>query len=221
MQINTINAHSFNVAQRDKDFARALMQSGAVLPDGVGIVLAWRWLFKKRIARITGWDLFRHEMHLWHTQAREENAPKKVFMLGSSEAVLEKMVQRALEEYPMLEVHTYSPPYKPEFSEAENAAMIEAVNRVRPEALFIGMTAPKQEKWAFEHFDELDVLGHICTVGAVFDFYAGTVKRAPRWWQRHGLEWLYRFLMEPRRMCNRYLVGNVKFIYFLLSEKKL
>ena len=82
------------------------------------------------------------------------------------------------------------------------------------------MTAPKQEKWAYAHFPQLDVRGHAGTIGAVFDFYAGTVKRAPRWWQEHSLEWLYRFLKEPRRMWRRYLVGNVLFLWNVLREHR-
>jgi N-acetylglucosaminyldiphosphoundecaprenol N-acetyl-beta-D-mannosaminyltransferase len=96
--------------------------------------------------------------------------------------------------------------------------MIDAVNAVEPEVLFVGMTAPKQEKWAHQHYDQLQV-GHVCCIGAVFDFYAGTVKRAPNWMIRIGMEWFYRLIKEPRRMWRRYLIGNVKFIRYILIEK--
>ena len=97
--------------------------------------------------------------------------------------------------------------------------MIDAVNRVSPDLLWVGMTAPKQEKWTYTHYDELDVKGHIGTIGAVFDFFAGTVERAPEVWQRHGMEWAYRLLKEPRRMWRRYLLGNMLFFRYLLREK--
>ena len=98
--------------------------------------------------------------------------------------------------------------------------MIDAVNRVEPDVLFIGMTAPKQEKWAFKYYQMLNA-GHICCIGAVFDFYAGTVKRAPEWMISLGMEWFYRLIREPRRMWRRYLIGNIKFIGYILREKLL
>ena len=85
--------------------------------------------------------------------------------------------------------------------------MVEKINVFKPDVLFIGMTAPKQEKWAHEHFDRLDV-GHVCCIGAVFDFYAGTVKRPPQWMINLGLEWLGRLLKEPKRMWYRYLISS-------------
>jgi N-acetylglucosaminyldiphosphoundecaprenol N-acetyl-beta-D-mannosaminyltransferase len=132
---------------------------------------------------------------------------------------LAKIKEKAAVDYPNLELHTYSPPYKPEFTTEDNRAMIEAVNAVVPDLLWIGMTAPKQEKWAYKHYEQLNVRGHIGTIGAVFDFYAGTVERAPLWWQDHSLEWLYRLISEPKRMWRRYLVGNVKFVWAIVGEK--
>jgi len=117
-----------------------------------------------------------------------------------------------------LQVHSYSPPFKPVFTEEDNQLMIDAVNEVEPDVLFIGMTAPKQEKWSFEHFDRLRT-SHLCCIGAVFDFYAGTVKRAPDWMITAGMEWFYRLVREPRRMWRRYLIGNTLFILVILKEK--
>ena len=139
--------------------------------------------------------------------------------LGSSDKVLELICRRAEKDYPNIKIITYSPPYKPEFTAEENQAMIRAVNEAQPDLLWIGMTAPKQEKWAYSHLPELDVKGYIGTIGAVFDFYAGTVKRAPLWWQKHSLEWLYRLLMEPRRMWRRYVIGNTLFVWNVTKEK--
>ena len=139
--------------------------------------------------------------------------------MGSSEKVLDLIVKRAAEVYPHLKIVTYSPPYKPEFSEEDNKAIVEAINAADPDLLWIGMTAPKQEKWTYSHWNELNIHCHVGTIGAVFDFFAGTVERAPIWWQRHGLEWLYRLLKEPKRMWRRYIIGNTLFLWNMLKEK--
>ncbi len=145
--------------------------------------------------------------------------PLTVMFMGSSEKVLDLVVKRAAEVYPHLKIVTYSPPYKPEFSEEDNKAIVEAINAVNPDLLWIGMTAPKQEKWTYSHWNELNIHCHVGTIGAVFDFFAGTVERAPMWWQRHGLEWLYRLLKEPKRMWRRYIIGNTLFLWNMLKEK--
>lgn len=106
-------------------------------------------------------------------------------------------------DYPHLKVVTYSPPYSPEFSDEDNKAIIDAINAANPDLLWIGMTAPKQEKWTYSHWNELNIHCYVGTIGAVFDFFAGTVERAPIWWQEHGLEWLYRLIKEPKRMWRR------------------
>ena len=139
--------------------------------------------------------------------------------MGSSEAVLAKIKERAANVYPNIEVTTYSPPYKAEFSADDNAAIISAINETAPDLLWIGMTAPKQEKWAYRHWEELHINCHVGTIGAVFDFFAGTARRAPLWWQKHSLEWLYRLCMEPGRMWRRYVVGNPLFLWHILLEK--
>ena len=213
--INTINAFSYDNARKDVLFSEALQKGDVLIPDGISIVKACRFLNAKSQPkeRIAGWDLFVYEME------KLNRVGGKVMFLGSSDAVLNLIRRRVAEKYPKIEVDTYSPPYKPEFSDEENEAMISAINHSNPDLLWIGMTAPKQEKWAYTHLDRLDVHCHIGTIGAVFDFFAGTVKRAPERWQRVGLEWLYRLLSEPRRMWRRYFIGNAKFIYYIMVEK--
>ena len=138
--------------------------------------------------------------------------------MGSSEKVLALIKERADKDYPHLEVVTFSPPYKKEFSEEDNRAIIKAINDADPDLLWIGMTAPKQEKWTYRHWKELNIHCHVGTIGAVFDFYAGTAKRAPMWWQEHSLEWLYRLVKEPRRMWRRYVIGNPLFLWNVTKE---
>lgn len=245
--INTINAHSYNTAQKDWLFAEALKNGDYLIPDGASIVKACRWLKAKSQPRerIAGWDLFEFEMRRISEELRvkdeESNSlcsdgtstmqddsslftlrsslKKRVMFMGSSESVLAKIRQRAADSFPNVEVITYSPPYKPEFSKEDNEAIIKAINEANPDLLWIGMTAPKQEKWAYEHWDELNIHCHVGTIGAVFDFFAGTTKRAPLWWQQHSLEWLYRLIKEPKRMWRRYLIGNALFLWNMIKEK--
>ena len=212
--INTVNAHSFNTAKKDKLFAEALTNGDVLIPDGVSIVKACKWIKAKSQPkeRIAGWDLFQFEM------SKLEKKGGTVMFMGSSQKVLDLIVKRAAKVYPHLKVVTYSPPYKPEFSDEDNTAIIDAINTANPDLLWIGMTAPKQEKWTYSHWKDLNIHCHVGTIGAVFDFFAGTVERAPIWWQEHGLEWLYRLLKEPKRMWRRYIIGNTLFLWNMTKE---
>lgn len=223
--INTINAFSYNNAQEDSLFAEALKNGDYLIPDGASIVKACRKIKAKSqpIERIAGWDLFVFEMNSLNERSHKAMADGgtklKVMFMGSSEKVLSLIRERAAKDYPNLEVATYSPPYKPEFSEEDSNAIINAINSENPDLLWIGMTAPKQEKWTYSHWDRLNIHCHVGTIGAVFDFFAGTAKRAPLWWQKHSLEWLYRLIIEPRRMWRRYIIGNVRFLWLISKEK--
>lgn len=212
--INTINAHSYNTALKDPLFAEALMKGDALIPDGASIVMACRWLKAKcqPQERIAGWDLFTFEME------RLNRRGGTCFFMGSSEKVLGLIREKAAKVYPNIRIETYSPPYKPAFSEEENRAIVHAINQAQPDLLWIGMTAPKQEKWAYSHWKELDIRCHCGTIGAVFDFFAGTMERAPLWWQEHSLEWLYRLMKEPRRMWRRYVIGNMLFLWNVATK---
>lgn len=216
--ISTLNAHCYNVACTDKFYREALQNSDVLIPDGISVIWAMRWLTGQKLTKIAGADLFFYEMNRMEQRAESREQSAKVFFLGSSESTLQKIKERANKEYPNVQVQTYSPPYKPEFTEEDNEAMLQAINAFQPDVLMVGMTAPKQEKWAYQHYHQLQV-GHICCIGAVFDFYAGTVNRAPQWMISIGLEWLYRLLKEPRRMWRRYLIGNTKFIGYVVREK--
>lgn len=213
--INTINAHSYNTALKDSLFAEALTKGDVLIPDGASIVMACKWLKAKSQPkeRIAGWDLFVYEMEKLNARGG------KCFFMGSSNKVLTLIKAKAAEIYPNIIVETYSPPYKQEFTDEDNKAIIDAINTAKPDLLWIGMTAPKQEKWAYTHWNELDINCHCGTIGAVFDFFAGTVERAPIWWQEHSLEWLYRLLKEPKRMWRRYIIGNTLFIINIINEK--
>lgn len=213
--INTINAHSYNVARKDKLFAEALTKGDYLIPDGMSVVKACAWLHAESQPkeRIAGADLFDFEMD------RLNRKGGTVMFMGSSEKTLAAIVRQAEKVYPNLKVVTYSPPYKPEFNDEDDKAIIDAINTANPDLLWIGMTAPKQEKWTYSHWNGLNIHCHVGTIGAVFDFFAGNTKRAPKWWQEHGLEWLYRLIKEPRRMWKRYIIGNAVFLWHMVGEK--
>ncbi len=216
--INTINAYSYVIAQNDTLFQEALTHCDVLLPDGMSIKWACKFLKTNYIPkqRITGADIFKYEMNLL---AKSDIKSPTVMFLGSTQDTLSKIHQKVVKDYPNLNVVTYSPPYRQNFTNEETLQMLTIINATKPHLLWIGMTAPKQEKWAYKHFKEMNVLGPVGCIGAVFDFYAGNINRAPEWMQRLGLEWLHRLFSEPRRLWRRYLIGNTKFIYLILKEK--
>lgn len=210
--VNTINQYSYCMAEKDDEFQKSLMESDVLLPDGIGIVVASRFLYGKHIRKIAGADL--HEFLLKKLN-REGGS---CFYMGSSEESLKKIERRIQKEYPNIRVGSYSPPFKPEFSEADNAQIRRAVNAFRPVVLFVGMTAPKQEKWSFDQKNLLDAK-LICSIGAVFDFYAGTIRRPGDFWVNSGMEWVRRLIKEPGRMWERYILNGALFGFYLLREK--
>jgi N-acetylglucosaminyldiphosphoundecaprenol N-acetyl-beta-D-mannosaminyltransferase len=210
--INTINPHSYLNTQSDKVFFEALKSSDVLLPDGIGIVWAKRLLYKNKIKKIAGYDLFLHLMNDLN------NKKGSCFFLGASDNTLKMIITRASKEFPNVSVHCYSPPYKKEFTNEDNVKMYTLVNKVEPDILFVGMTAPKQEKWVYNNNININVK-LICSIGAVFDFYSGTVSRPSKFWIKSGLEWLPRFLYEPIRLAKRNLISTPKFILQVLYMK--
>ena len=210
--INTINPHSYCVSKYDKEFEIALKKSNALIPDGIGIVWAEKLINRNRIEKIAGFDLFMLLMH------KLENEKGSVFFLGSNQETLNLIKNKTAIEFPNVKVNFYSPPYKSKFSSTENIEMCNAINLVQPDVLFVGMTAPKQEKWVHKFKDELKVT-NICCIGAVFDFYAGNIKRSSDFWINLGFEWLPRLIKEPKRLFHRNFVSTPKFILEVLSFK--
>jgi len=210
--INTINQYSYCIAEKDPQFKESLLKSDILLPDGVGIVAAAKFINKQKINKIAGADL--HDYFL--KKLNKENG--SCFYMGSSEQTLEKIEKRLKQEYPNIKVGTYSPPFKPEFTTDDNTAILNAVNSFAPDVVFVGMTAPKQEKWGYQFKEALNTQ-YICSIGAVFDFYAGTTARPSKFWQNLGLEWLGRLFKEPKRMWKRYMYYGVIFGKYLVIEK--
>ena len=210
--INTINQYSYCIAEEDAEFKKALIDSDILLPDGISMVLVSKFLNGQKIKKIAGADIHRYYLKVLNSKAG------KCFYLGSSSSTLGKIVTKLNQEYPKIQVQTFSPPFKPLFTAAENMEMIDAINSFKPDVLFVGMTAPKQEKWATQHKHEIQAKA-ICTIGAVFDFYAETVERPSQLWINLGLEWFVRLVKEPKRMWKRYIYYGPVFIYKIIKEK--
>lgn len=212
------NPHSIVVARSDRDFERALKQADLLLPDGAGILLAARLLDLPIHERVAGFEFFAEISR----RAQERGAagqPLSYFFLGSSPQVLAAITARLSRDYPDIRIAgTLSPPFRAEFTEEENAEMCRQVNASGADVLWVGMTAPKQEKWLLQNRHQLQV-PFSGAIGAVFDFYAGTRKRAPEWVCNMGLEWLPRLLREPRRLWRRNLVSSPLFLSMVAGEK--
>ncbi len=208
------NPHSLYEASKDESFKQALKNADLVTPDGTGIVLASRILGGSIKERITGSDIF------WGlSELLNERQSGKFFFLGSTESTLRQIKVKMAEEYPYIEVvGTYSPPFKPSFDESDNKAMIKAINAVAPDVLWVGMTAPKQEKWIHENRNKLNVK-FVGAIGAVFDFYIGNVKRSHPIFQQIGLEWLPRLVQEPKRLWRRNFISSPMFLLQVLEQK--
>ena len=210
--INTINPHSYCLSRYDKLFYEALQSSDILLPDGTGIVLASKIVNNHSINKIAGADI--HQYLLQQANLKSQ----KVFYLGAAQSTLLLIEGKVKKEFLNITVTSFSPPYKPQFSESETALMLEKVNDFKPDILFVGMTAPKQEKWVFANKNNIDA-NTIVSIGAVFDFYAGTIKRPSKFWVSIGLEWFPRFLKEPKRLARRNLVSTPKFLLEIIWYK--
>lgn len=208
------NPHSLVVAKNDPEFSKALVTADILLPDGVGIILAAKIMGLDLTERVAGSDLF-----LGLSDKANKEGGLRYFFLGSTQEVLDKITVRLSKEYPNITIcGVLSPPFKAEFSDEDNREMIDIINQAKPDVLWVGMTAPKQEKWIYKNKDKLDVpvMG---AIGAVFDFYAGTVQRSPEWACRMGLEWLPRLIREPRRLFKRNFVSSPLFLYMVFKSR--
>ena len=205
------NPHSMVISKADFEFHDALNSATHVVSDGFGCRIAALLTGRDFGPRITGFDYFEALMK----KLNERGA--KVFFLGSSTETLSRIKLRCARDYPNLAVHSHSPPFG-SWTDAEDARILRLVRNADPDILWVGLTAPKQEKWAAAHKDSLraPVIG---CIGAVFDYYAGTVKRAPRWVCRAGLEWLYRLAGEPHRLWKRTLVSFPVFMWLVLNDR--
>ena len=202
--INTISPNSYGISTKDDFFRKSLRETDYLVLDGVYFALSSILLSGRNIVKNQGPEVFYFFMNLLNEREG------KAFFLGSGSDTLEKIRKRAAKDYPNLQISVLSPPYKAEFSDQENNQMINQINSFKPDILFVGMTAPKQEKWAFKHRNLLNTK-LVVSIGGVFDWYAGNEKSiAPIWWKLR-LAWLVRTFQRPQ-ILKRY--PNI-FIFFL------
>jgi N-acetylglucosaminyldiphosphoundecaprenol N-acetyl-beta-D-mannosaminyltransferase len=185
-----------------------------VLCDGVPVKWASDFLGDPIKERITGLDVLPRIFPF----AVSRNF--SLFLLGASPGVAETLKEVMEAKYPGLQiVGTFVPPFRAVFSKQENEQMIEAINAVKPDMLLVSLTAPKQDIWIAENLEKLDT--HVAIgIGGAFEVAAGMIQRAPLWMQKSGLEWLYRFLQEPKRMFRRYFVEAPVFIPLIIQQKR-
>jgi len=211
-QICLSNAYTVALAQNDEPFMRLMQNADLVLADGMSIVWGARWVGLKLPGRIAGPDFM---------EALCAIAAQKgygIFLLGSTHENLLQLSEALLSRYPQLIIRgMYSPPMCEEIDDIENQKIIQKLNDAKPDIMFVGMSAPKQEKWIAAHLQTFHI--PLCVgVGAAFDFISGRIPRAPNWMQKSGLEWAYRLFCEPKRLWRRYLLGNLVFLSLLLKE---
>jgi N-acetylglucosaminyldiphosphoundecaprenol N-acetyl-beta-D-mannosaminyltransferase len=200
------------MAKKDDRFKEILNQSDLLLADGMSVVWGARWVSVRLPGRVAGPDVMK---------ALCERAPAhghKIFLLGTSQDNLEKLAHKLKARTPNLDiVGMYSPPMCNQLNENENQKILKLIHDTKPDLLFVGLSAPKQEKWIAENLQRLSV--PVCLgVGAAFDFLSGRIPRAPLKMQTIGLEWLYRLWCEPKRLWKRYLLGNAVFLSSLIWE---
>ena len=198
--------HALMVAQKDRGMLAALRGSTIVVPDGMPIVWATNLLGERLEDRVYGPELMSR-----YSERCVERGHRVWLYGGRDQGSLVQLALSLRRRHPGIQiVGGYSPPYRP-LTEDEESALVDQINVARPDVLWVGIGVPKQEKWMHRMRDRLDV-PVMCGVGAAFDFHAGRISQAPRWMQRHGLEWIYRIAQEPRRLLPRYLYFNPRFV---------
>ncbi len=209
LALHFATAHSLVEANRNPQLCAAL-NADIVEPDGVPLV----WLARRRgikAERVCGPDF------LLALVRRGVPLGRSHFFFGGAPGVPEELGRRLGEAYPGLRVAgTLSPPFRALTPEDDDALVAE-INAAKPDYVWVGLGAPKQDLWVAGHRARLEATA-LLAVGAAFDFHAGRKRRAPRWMQRTGTEWLFRLLTEPRRLASRYTVVNARFLWLVLKE---
>ena len=186
----SISPNNYGLAVKDPTFKKILQNTDFLVLDGVYFALASIFLHGKNIKKNQGPDVYKYFI------SRLNEMHGKAFFLGSSESVLQKIKDRIAIEYPNVTTASFSPPFKPEFSDKDNQEMISKINEFKPDIVFVGMTAPKQEKWSNQNKNELKA-GLIISIGNVFDWYAGTQKAIHPIFFKIRIAWLIRIFLRP------------------------
>jgi len=198
------NVHAAVTATRDEKFRNAVADADLVLPDGAPIAWMLRQLGAITQPKISGPDL------MWEYLAAEELKKGRIYLYGGCEQSLHLLCDRIQKSFPLVQiVGAYSPPFR-ELTTQEDEDAVKALNQTAPDVVFVGLGCPKQELWMAAHRGRVQAV--MIGVGAAFDYHAQTLRRAPLWMQNCGFEWLYRLVVEPRRLWKRYLVTNSVFL---------
>ena len=214
--INTISPNSYGISTKDIEFRNALKNSDYLVLDGVYFAFASLLLQGKNIRRNQGPDVFYHFM----SRLNESNG--RAFFLGSSDVTLQKMKEHAQKDYPNITVDYFSPPFKPEFSKEDDEVMLNKIKKFQPDILFVGMTCPKQEKWAVKNRRQIDS-GLVLCIGNVFDWFAGSQKAIHPFWFKLRLGWLARIFLRPevfRRNIGNQMLFFWHIVLIFLKLKK-
>ncbi|OKH41542.1 glycosyltransferase [Calothrix sp. HK-06] len=209
----TPNAQHVLTLQKDARFREIYRKAFLVVPDGVSLLWAAKFLQTPLQGRVNGTDLFESLCSI----AAEKGL--KIFLLGGRPGAADKAAEILQARYPDLNiVGTYCPPYGFESNPVELALINAKIKAAAPHILFVGLGAPKQENWIYNNYQQLGVPISI-GIGVSFELVAGMVKRAPVWMQKRGLEWLFRLIVEPYRLWQRYIIGNPLFIWLIIKQK--
>jgi N-acetylglucosaminyldiphosphoundecaprenol N-acetyl-beta-D-mannosaminyltransferase len=204
------NVHMLMEARDSPEFMKVVNQADLVTPDGMPLVWMLRLKGYPNQQRVYGPTLMLQVLE----SAMRENVP--VGFYGSSPEVLRSLLARMRERFPNLKVvYSFSPPYQ-EIGQEEDMEIVDRINASSVRILFVGLGCPKQEKWMAQHRGKVGAV--MIGVGAAFDFHAGVKLQAPAWMQKMGLEWLFRFISEPKRLWRRYLYNNPRFIFLAVMD---
>jgi N-acetylglucosaminyldiphosphoundecaprenol N-acetyl-beta-D-mannosaminyltransferase len=206
------NAHLVTMAERDSRFAQAMQDADLAVPDGISVVMASRVLGVPIPERVAGGDLMERMC------AEAAHHGFRMFLLGGLPGAAVMAAHNLRQRYPGLQIcGTYCPPLGFENDPAELARMRRLIEVANPDLLCVAFGAPKQEIWMQQHRGLLNI-GVLLAVGAALDTQAGLRRRAPRWAQVIAMEWLFRLVMEPRRLWRRYLIGNARFVTLVARQ---
>lgn len=210
--IVTCNVDHIMQLGEDKEFEKVYQEADLVVADGMPIIWASKLMGKPLKEKISGSDI------VPFLAEHFEKKQYRLFFLGAASGVAQKAAENLMEKYPKIQIAgTYSPSYGFENNQEELKLINEMLKREKPDILFVGVGAPKQEKWIHKYYKELNVPISI-GVGASIDFLAGNVKRAPLIMQQTGLEWFWRLMQEPKRLWKRYLITDSKFLILFIRE---
>ncbi len=206
------NVHTTVMSYENEEYRKIQNGAAMALPDGAPLSSYSRRKGYKQAQRVTGPDLM---LELF---AISKEKGYRHYFYGATEETLQSMKGVLERDYPGIQIAgMYAPPFRA-LTPQEDAQIVAKINESRPDFIWIGLGAPKQEEWMYQHMGQLQ--GVLIGVGAGFDYLAGYIKRAPRWMQRMSLEWLYRLLQDPKRLWRRYFTSNVKFICLTRMDKK-